>query len=71
MAIPNTRELFKDYILRKIGAPVIEINVADEQVEDRIDEALSFWGDYHYNGSQQVYLKHQIKQDQNSLKLLQ
>ena len=60
MAIPNTRELFKDYILRKIGAPVIEINVADEQVEDRIDEALSFWGDYHYNGSQQVYLKHQI-----------
>ena len=60
MAIPNTRELFKEYILRKIGAPVIEINVADEQVEDRIDEALSFWGDYHYNGSQQVYLKHQI-----------
>ena len=60
MSIPNSRELFKDYILRKIGAPVIEINVAEEQVEDRIDEAVSFWRDYHYNGSQQVYLKHKI-----------
>jgi hypothetical protein len=60
MSIPNSRELFKDYILRKIGAPVIEVNVSDEQVEDRIDEAVSFWRDYHYNGSQQVYLKHQI-----------
>ena len=63
MAIPNSRSLFKDYILRKIGAPVIEINVSDEQVEDRIDEAVSFWRDYHYNGSQLVYLKHQITQD--------
>jgi hypothetical protein len=56
MSIPNTRELFKDYILRKIGAPVIEVNVSDEQVEDRVDEAVSFWRDYHYNGSQLVYL---------------
>ena len=63
MSIPNTRELFKDYILRKIGAPVIEVNVSDEQVEDRVDEAVSFWRDYHYNGSQLVYLKHQITQD--------
>lgn len=62
MAQPSTREEFKDYVLRKIGAPVIEINVADEQVEDRIDEAISFWRDYHYNGSQLVYLKHQITQ---------
>ena len=63
MAQPTTREEFKDYILRKLGAPVIEINVADEQVEDRVDEAVSFWRDYHYNGSQQVYLKHQITED--------
>jgi hypothetical protein len=63
MSIPNTRELFKDYILRKIGAPVIEVNVSDEQVEDRVDEAVSFWRDYHYNGSQLVYLKHQITQE--------
>jgi hypothetical protein len=63
MAQPTTREEFKDYILRKIGAPVIQINVSDEQVEDRIDEAVSFWRDYHYNGSQLVYLKHQITQE--------
>lgn len=60
MAQPETREEFKEYVLRKLGAPVLEINVSDEQVEDRIDEAVSFWRDYHYNGSQLVYLKHQI-----------
>lgn len=62
MAQPTTREEFKDYILRKIGAPVIQVNVSEEQVEDRVDEAVSFWRDYHYNGSQLVYLKHQITQ---------
>lgn len=62
MAQPASREEFKEYILRKIGAPVIQINVSDEQVEDRVDEAVSFWRDYHYNGSQLVYLKHQITQ---------
>ena len=62
MAQPQSREDFKDYILRKIGAPVIEINVSEEQVEDRVDEAISFWRDYHYNGSQLVYLKHEITQ---------
>src|SRR6056300_1980995 len=62
MAQPTTRDEFKEYILRKIGAPVIQINVSDEQVDDRVDEALSFWNDYHYNGSQLVYPKHQITQ---------
>lgn len=60
MAVPTSRTEFKDFVLRKIGAPVIQINVADEQIEDRIDEALSFWNDYHYNGSEHVYLKHQL-----------
>lgn len=60
MAQPQSREEFNEYILRKIGAPVIQINVAEEQVEDRVDEAVSFWRDYHYNGSQLVYLKHQL-----------
>lgn len=64
MALPATREEFKDYVLRKIGAPVIEINVSEEQVEDRIDEALAFWRDYHYDGSQMIYLKHQLTQDE-------
>jgi len=60
MAQPTTRDEFKDYILRKIGAPVIEVNVSDEQIDDRVEEALSFWRDYHYNGSQLVYLKHEL-----------
>jgi len=64
MAQPSDRESFKEYCLRKLGAPVIEINVADEQVEDRIDEAISFFRDYHYDGSQLVYLKHQLTQEE-------
>lgn len=63
MAQPASREQFKDYVLRKIGAPVLQINVSDEQIEDRIDEAISFWRDYHFSGSQLVYLKHEITQD--------
>lgn len=63
MAQPTTREEFKDYILRKLGQPVIQVNVSEEQVEDRVDEAVSFWRDYHYNGSQLVYLKHQLTAD--------
>ena len=63
MALPSSRQDFKDYVLRKIGAPVIQINVSDEQIEDRIDEAISFWRDYHYAGSQLVYLKHELTQE--------
>ena len=62
MAQPTTREQFKGWILRKLGAPVIDINVSDEQIDDRVDEAVDFWRDYHYNGSQLVYMKHQITQ---------
>jgi|TARA_B110000977_G_scaffold102687_1_gene134183 hypothetical protein len=62
MAQPTSRATFKDWVMRKLGAPVIDINVSDEQIEDRIDEAVDFWRDYHYNGSQLVYLKHQITQ---------
>lgn len=60
MAKPTTRTLFKEYCLRKLGSDVIEINVSDEQVEDRIDEAISFWRDYHYDGSELTYIKHQL-----------
>jgi hypothetical protein len=64
MAQPYDRESFKDYCLRKLGHPVIEINVSDEQVEDRIDEAMSFFRDYHYDGSELVYLKHQLTEQE-------
>ena len=63
MAQPTSRTEFKKYILRKLGDPVIQINVSDEQVDDRVDEAISFWRDYHYNGSQLVYLKHELTAD--------
>ena len=63
MAKPTNREEFREYCLRKLGHPVIQINVSDEQIEDRIDEAFAFFCDYHYNGSEHVYLKHQITQE--------
>jgi len=60
MAVPTTRADFKEYCLRALGKPVIDINVADTQVEDRIDEALSYYADYHFDASAVVYYKHQI-----------
>ena len=64
MAQPYDRESFKEYCLRKLGYPVIQINCSDEQIEDRIDEAISFYRDYHYDGSQLVYLKHQLTEQE-------
>lgn len=63
MALPTNREEFKQYCLRRLGHPVIEINLSDEQIDDRIDEAISFFRDYHYDGSQLIYLKHQLTQE--------
>lgn len=60
MAVPTTRTEFKEYCLRKLGNDVLQINVSDAQVEDRIDEALKYYADYHFAGSQQTYLKHQL-----------
>jgi hypothetical protein len=60
MAIPNTRKDFKEWCLRRLGSPVIEINVSDEQVEDRSDEALKWSWDYHFDGAEKVYYKHQV-----------
>jgi hypothetical protein len=58
MAKITTRSQFKTYCLRKLGFPVIEINVDDDQVDDRIDEGLSFWRDYHYDGTEKLFMKH-------------
>lgn len=59
----TTRSEFKEYCLRKLGYPVIDINVDDTQIEDRIDDALQFWGDYHYDGSEKIYMKHMFTQE--------
>ena len=50
MPQPSTREELKQYCLRKLGAPVIEINVDDSQLEDRLDEAIELYTEYHYDG---------------------
>jgi hypothetical protein len=62
MANPTTRSEFKDYCLRRLGFPVIEINVDDDQIEDRIDDALQYWQDYHFDGLQKVYYIKRIEQ---------
>lgn len=60
MAAPATRAQFKTYCLRKLGFPVIDINVDDDQVEDRIDDALQYFQDYHFDGTEKIYMKHRV-----------
>lgn len=60
MANPTSRSELKDYCLRRLGFPVIEINVDDDQLEDRIDEALQLYQNYHYDGTERTWLAHQI-----------
>ena len=60
MSVPSSRDSFKEYCLRKLGKPVIEINVDDDQVDDRVDEALRYYWDYHFDGSEKIYFKYQI-----------
>lgn len=60
MAKPRTRQQFKDYCLRRLGFPVITINVDEDQVEERIDDALQFFNDYHFDGTEKMFLKHQL-----------
>jgi hypothetical protein len=62
MAEPASREQLKQYALRALGKPVIEINADDNQLEDRIDEALQYWSQFHYDGIRRTYLKYQYTQ---------
>ena len=63
MAKPNTRQELIDYCLRKLGAPVLEINVADEQIDDLVDDALQYFNERHYDGVERMYLKYKVTQD--------
>jgi len=56
----TSREQLANYCLRRLGAPVIEVNVDDDQVSDRIDDALQYWNEYHFDGTERVYLKAQV-----------
>jgi hypothetical protein len=63
MAQPSTRKELIDYCLRKLGAPVLEINVADEQVEDLVDDAIQFFQERHFDGVYPTFLKYQITKE--------
>ena len=60
MAKPNSRATLVSYCKRALGHPVIEINVDDDQVDDRIDEALQFYQEYHNDAIEKVFLKHKL-----------
>ena len=51
----NSRQALIDYCLRRLGFPVIEINIDQDQIDDRIDDAIQYWQDYHFDGLQKVY----------------
>ncbi len=63
MAKPSTRQGLIDYCFRKLGAPVLEINVDDDQVGDLVDDTIQYYNERHYNGIERMYLKYKITQD--------
>lgn len=63
MAKPTTRQELIDYCLRQLGAPVLEINVADDQIDDLVDDALQYFNERHYDGVERMYLKYKITDD--------
>jgi len=71
MAQPTSKTQFKEFCLRKLGKPVIEINVDDDQVDDRIDEALSYYQDYHFDGVEKTYVKYEITNSSVTLSSLE
>ena len=60
MAPPNSRDTLIDYCKRRLGDPVLEINVDEDQIEDRIDEAIQYWQEYHSDATIKTYLKHVV-----------
>ena len=63
MAKPSTRQGLIDYCLRQLGAPVLEINVDDEQLDDLTDDAIQLFNERHFDGVEKMYLKYKITQD--------
>ena len=62
MAQPATRQQLIDYCLRRLGAPVLEINVDDDQIDDLVDDALQYFSERHFDGVERMYLKYKITQ---------
>lgn len=63
MAKPSSRSELKNYCLRKLGFPILEINIDEDQLDDLVDDAIQFFQEYHYDGIELMYLKHQITED--------
>ena len=60
---PNSRQTLIDYCLRKLGAPVLEINVDDDQIDDLVDDAIQYFNERHFDGVERMYLKYEITED--------
>jgi hypothetical protein len=71
MSVPTSRETFKQYCLRRLGAPVVEVNLADEQIDDCIDTAIRFWHDYHWDGTEKTYFKYKVTDQDRRNRYLQ
>ena len=63
MAQPASRQELIDYSLRRLGEPVVEINVADEQIDDLVDDALQYFQERHFDGVERMYLKYKLTED--------
>ncbi len=63
MAKPSSRQELVDYCLRRLGAPVLEINVDDDQIDDLVDDAIQYFQERHFDGVERMYLKYKITQD--------
>ena len=63
MAKPSSRVTLQDYVFRQLGAPVLEINVADEQFDDLLDDSLQYFYERHFDGVEKVFLKYQLRKN--------
>jgi hypothetical protein len=63
MAKPSTRQELIDYCLRRLGAPVLEINIDDDQIDDLVDDAIQYFQERHFDGVERMYLKYKITQN--------
>jgi hypothetical protein len=70
MAIPTTRDQHKDWCLRQLGFPVLDINVDDDQVDDAVDQALQYFQDFHFDAVERWYLKHQLTETDKTNKYI-
>lgn len=67
MAQPSTRQGLIDYCLRKLGYPVLEINVDDDQIDDLVDDAIQYFNERHFDGMERVYLKHKLTPEEKNV----